>query len=213
MIVIVDYGVGNLASVRNMLKRIGVEAIVSGDPAVISRAPKLILPGVGAFDVGMQNLAAKGFVELLTERVVHHGIPLLGICLGMQLLSRSSEEGSLAGLGWINAHTKKILPKEGGEPLRVPHMGWNTVDVVNQTCPLVQELPADSRFYFVHSYHVACQDRGDVLGTTTYGDPFTSMVWHKNIYGAQFHPEKSHKFGMAILKNFAERCGGADVSR
>ena len=214
MIVIVDYGVGNLASVRNMLKRIGVEALVSGDTAVIRSASKLILPGVGAFDVGMQNLAAKGFIELLRERVLDQGVPVLGICLGMQLLTRSSEEGSLPGLGWIDAHTKKITPEEGGvETLRVPHMGWNTVDIVNKACPLVQDLPVDSRFYFVHSYHVDCNDRRDVLGATTYGKPFTSMVWHGNIYGAQFHPEKSHKFGMAVLRNFAERCGGADVSR
>lgn len=212
MIVIVDYGVGNLASVYNMLKRLGIKSTISSDASVIESASKLILPGVGSFDVGMRNLAQRGLIEVLGARVLTQGVPILGICLGMQLLSLSSEEGLLPGLGWINAHTRKFSASANEAPIRIPHMGWNSVAISDESCVLTRELPAEPRFYFVHSYHVVCSNKGDVLGITHYGHAFTSMVHRRNIYGAQFHPEKSHKFGMALLSNFAKYCGDSDAS-
>ena len=204
MIVIVDYGVGNLGSMANMLKRSGVEAVVSSDHATIRAAAKLILPGVGAFDVGMKNLVARGHVPVLEERVLRAGVPILGVCLGMQLFSRGSEEGGAPGLGWIAADAVRFrFDGSSADPrLRVPHMGWNTLDV-REAHPLLADLGDGARFYFVHSYHVACDDPSTALATTRYGADFASVVRRGNILGVQFHPEKSHKFGMKLLRNFA----------
>lgn len=204
MIAIVDYGMGNLGSIVNMLKKVGAQSTISSDPQIITAADKLVLPGVGAFDNGMKNLAQRGLVELLNAQVLEYKKPILGLCLGMQLFTRASEEGQLKGLGWINAQTVRFRFDQANADLKIPHMGWNTLRI-GRPHPLLADLETDARFYFVHSYHVLCNDPDTVLATTTYGYDFASVVAKDNILGAQFHPEKSHKFGMKLLKNFAER--------
>jgi glutamine amidotransferase len=203
MITIVDYGMGNLGSIRNMLKKIGVESEITADPSRIAAATKLVLPGVGAFDSGMENLEKSGLVPLLNERVRGAEVPILGICLGMQLMTHSSSEGERRGLGWVDAKALRFAPADPS--LKVPHMGWNVARPVRSDA-LLEALPAESRFYFVHSYYVACDRREDVLLTTRYGADFDSGFRHGNVWGVQFHPEKSHRFGMHLLRNFAERC-------
>jgi glutamine amidotransferase len=202
-IAIVDYGVGNSGSIRNMFTRLGIEAQITSDPVAISQADRLILPGVGAFDNAMRNLASRGLTDVLTEVAVVKQKPVLGICLGMQIMTRSSEEGSLPGLGWIAARTRRFCFVQDKNPLRVPHMGWN-VAMPRKIIPLWKGMEDCSRFYFVHSYHVCCETASDVATTTDYGGDFTSAFAHENLYGVQFHPEKSHRFGMALLRNFAE---------
>lgn len=204
MITVVDYDAGNVGSVVNICRKAGGEAKVSRDPKEIAAAGKLILPGVGHFGRAMERLAASGLRQALDEAVLERRTPILGICLGMQLLSRHSEEGDAAGLGWIEAETVRFRPGPGS-PLKVPHMGWNAVATAKPDDPLVQALPAEPRFYFVHSYYVACDRDEDVLMRTTHGHPFVSAVHRGNIWGTQFHPEKSHKFGLAVIRNFVER--------
>ena len=204
MIVVVDYGLGNLGSIANMLKKIGAHAVVSSDPAVVEKADKLILPGIGAFDAGMKNLETRGLIPLLNYRVLEQKTPILGVCLGMQLLCKRSEEGQLPGLGWLDAEVIRFKFDGNIANLKIPHMGWNTL-TVRQPYPLFADLEAENRFYFVHSYHVVCADRGNVLAQTNYGFDFASAVVKDNIMGVQFHPEKSHKFGMRLYKNFTER--------
>ena len=202
MIAIIDYGLGNLASVQNMFRKIGVkEVMITGDPERIAKAEKLLLPGVGAFDAGMANLEKSGLVPILNKRVLEDKVPILGICLGMQLLSKSSEEGQLRGLGWIDAHTVKFKP-EAGSSWKVPHMGWEYVTVTREN-PLLK-MDAKSRFYFVHSYHVVCESEEQSIGIANFDKPFTCMVNKGNIFGTQFHPEKSLKFGMDVLLNFSK---------
>ncbi len=203
MIIIVDYGVGNLGSIANMFKKIGVPATISSDPKIIETADKLILPGIGAFDAGMAKLMERGFVPVLNHLVLDKKIPVLGHCLGLQVMTRSSEEGQLNGLGWFNAETLRFKFDEGHSILKVPHMGWNTIDIC-QPHPLLSDLEVGSRYYFVHSFYVESKEPDTVLATTDYGGPFHSVLARGNIMGAQFHPEKSHKFGMRILKNFSE---------
>ena len=203
MIVIIDYGLGNLGSMANMLKKIGAQAVVSADPVVIGNADKLILPGVGAFDGGMKNLESRGLVQVLNNRVLEDKVPILGVCLGMQLLSRKSEEGCLPGLGWLDAESIRFKFEDVNSNLKIPHMGWNQL-TVRQSHPLFYELEVMNRFYFVHSYHVICTDPRNILATTSYGVDFSSAVVKNNIMGVQFHPEKSHKFGLRLLKNFVE---------
>lgn len=204
MIVIIDYGMGNLGSMQNMLKKIGAASVVSDKVADLEKASKLILPGIGAFDQGMESLRAKKLVEPLTKLVKEAGIPLLGVCLGMQLIGKSSEEGTAAGLGWVDAHTIRFTsPADLAKPLKVPHMGWNLVRPVQDDL-LFRGLPDQSRFYFVHSYHVVCDNPQIAIGLTTYGQDFVSMLRQANVWGAQFHPEKSHRFGMQLLRNFVE---------
>ena len=204
MIVVIDYGIGNLGSIANMLKKVGVEAVVSSEAAVIDRADKLILPGVGAFDNGMKNLAERGLIPLLNDKVLEDQTPILGLCLGMQLFTQRSEEGELPGLGWLEAETVRFKFDQAHARLKIPHMGWNTVQVC-QPHPIFADMEADMRFYFVHSYHVVCAEARTVLAQTHYGYDFASAVAKENIVGVQFHPEKSHKFGMKLLRNFAER--------
>lgn len=202
MITIVDYNMGNLGSISNMLKKIGASAQITAKPGDIAEARKLILPGVGAFDAGMENLERSGLIPLLNERILGAGVPVLGICLGMQLMTKRSEEGSRQGLGWIDAEVLRFRPAE--ERLKVPHMGWNEVAPMRSD-PLVDCLPDTPRFYFVHSYFVRCARSEDVLLTTNYGGAFHSAVQHRNVMGVQFHPEKSHKFGLCLLRNFVEK--------
>lgn len=203
MITIVDYGMGNLGSIGNMLKRIGVQSETTSDPSRIASAARLILPGVGAFDAGMDNLERSGLRPILDERVCDARVPVLGICLGMQLMTHSSGEGERRGLGWVEAETLRFAPADPA--LKVPHMGWNIARPVRADA-LVQALPDQARFYFVHSYYVICERAEDVLLTTRHGTEFHSGFRHGNVWGVQFHPEKSHRFGMHLLRNFAEHC-------
>lgn len=201
MIGIIDVGVGNVGSICNMFKRIGAAADVVSDTAGIARADKLVLPGVGAFDAGMARLRSSGLLPVIEERALGERIPVLGICLGMQLMTAGSEEGRSAGLGWVPAHTLRF--RADTEPrLRVPHMGWSHVRVVRPH-PLVEGVNVDTAFYFVHSYQVQCQDRSDVLLAAEYGLEFAASFQKGNLLGVQFHPEKSHRHGMRLLGNFA----------
>lgn len=202
MVVIVDYKMGNLGSIHNMLRRIGAQAAVSSDPAHILTASGLILPGVGAFDQGMQSLAQQGLLPVLEQAVRGGGKPLLGICLGMQLLTRGSEEGVRPGLGWIAADTKRFCFDREHCQLKIPHMGWNATRPARPD-PLFAGLE-EAAFYFVHSYHVVCDSPDDVLAYCEHGYPFAAALRRGNIMGTQFHPEKSHKYGMRLLKNFVE---------
>lgn len=199
MIVIIDYGMGNLGSIYNMIKKLGYNSVISSDIELIQQATKLVLPGVGAFDNGINNLNKYGIVPVLEKQVIEKKVPILGICLGMQLLTNSSEEGNCKGLGWINASTIRF--KFEDSKMKVPHMGWNYVNIVRNN-ELFNDNTNESRFYFVHSYYVVCHSPNDVVTTTKYGHDFTSSFQHENIYGTQFHPEKSHKFGMKIFENF-----------
>jgi len=202
MIVIVDYGIGNLASVHNMFKKIGVkDVVVSGNQEIISKASKILLPGVGAFDSGMNNIENSGLIPLLNQKALVEKIPVLGICLGMQMLTKRSEEGLKPGLGWINAETIKFHP-DPALKLKVPNMGWNYIKVQRNNSLVDNETK--SRFYFVHSYYVKCFDEKQSVATSNFGIDFTCMVNKDNIFGAQFHPEKSLKFGMKIFENFAK---------
>jgi len=202
MIVIVDYRMGNVGSVLNMLRKIGAPAKVSADAGEISRADRLILPGVGAFDTGMTHLNASGLLPVLREQALERKKPILGICLGMQLLTHSSEEGSLPGLGWIAGATVRFRFTGDQTKLRIPHMGWNTVTPTRDHL-LFRDLADEAAFYFVHSYHVVCQHDSDVLAQAQYGYNFACAVQRDNICGTQFHPEKSHRFGLQLLRNFA----------
>jgi imidazole glycerol-phosphate synthase subunit HisH len=199
MITVVDYGMGNLGSIGNMLKRLGVPSETTADPARLARASKILLPGVGAFDSAMLRIEASGLRTVLHRKALEERVPILGICLGMQLLTRGSEEGKLAGLGWIPAVTRRFPELPG---LKVPHMGWNAVTFAGQS-PLTAALAADSRYYFVHSYYVQADDPRDSVLTCHYGVTFDAAVAHGNLFGAQFHPEKSHRYGMSFLANFA----------
>jgi len=202
MTVIVDYGLGNLASIKNMLRYIGFQSTISGNPNDIKFAERIILPGVGAFDNGIRNMRERGLIETLNEKVLGEKVPTLGICLGMQLMTEGSEEGLEPGLGWINGMVKAFrFPKN--ETLRVPHMGWNIVSIKKKS-EITRNFLQEMRFYFVHSYHVVCKEIDDILLTTDYGGEITAAILKDNIVGTQFHPEKSHRFGMLVLKNFME---------
>jgi glutamine amidotransferase len=201
-IVIVDYGMGNLGSIQNMLKHLGFSSVISSQISEIQSADKLILSGVGAFDTAVKNIQERKLLPALHDRVLKVKRPVLGICLGMQLLTHRSEEGKLSGLGWIKGETIRFK-LNGSQKLKVPHMGWNRVTVQKES-RLFLDMPAEPRFYFVHSYHVVCK-KEDVLCVTNHGDDFVSAIEKENIYGTQFHPEKSHKFGLQLLRNFAER--------
>lgn len=204
MIAIIDYGLGNLLSIQNMLKHIEVESIITASADEIRSAEKMILPGVGKFDEGMINLNKTGLSEIIKDEV-NAGKPLLGICLGMQLLGNRSEEGELEGLGLINFHTVKFNFGVVEGNYKVPHMGWERVTFISD-CPLTEGLDEKQRYYFVHSYHAVCDDPGTMMIKCSYGYEFAAGVRNKNIYGTQFHPEKSHKYGMKLLDNFARNC-------
>jgi imidazole glycerol-phosphate synthase subunit HisH len=203
MIVIVDYGVGNVGSILNMLKKAGLKAVASSDPEILEGADKLILPGVGSFNAGMSKLDESGIIPLLNHLVLEKGVPILGLCLGLQLMTRSSEEGGAQGLGWIDAETIRFKFSTDNSHLKIPHMGWNTLHI-RRSHFLFNDMDKDSRFYFVHSFYVRCYDPESVLAETDYGGYFHSVLAKGNIMGAQFHPEKSHKYGLHLLKNFGE---------
>lgn len=203
MITIIDYGAGNIKSIRNILKKIGVQSIITNKPEDIKNARKLILPGVGHFDYGMQNLRNSGLVDILTEVVIKNKTPLLGICLGAQLLGKNSEEGIEKGLGWIDMEVVKFDVDKLSSQLKIPHMGWNEIEI-KQSSELLNNLDNSSRFYFVHTFHMKPNDSEDILSFSNYGYNFVSAVKRNNIYGVQFHPEKSHRFGMELLTNFSK---------
>lgn len=198
-VVIVGFGIGNLGAIPNMLQRLGVDTRISRDPATIRAADRLILPGVGAFDAAIQALRKYDLVPVLNDRV-QAGLPVLGLCLGMEIMASDSEEGTLPGLGWIPGRVVRFtLPP--GDVRRIPHMGWNYITPVTDL-PLLHELGERPRFYFAHSYHFVAASPGDVAATTTYGIPFASVIHHDNVTGIQFHPEKSHRFGLKLFENF-----------
>jgi glutamine amidotransferase len=205
MITIIDYGTSNLGSMSNMLRKAGHPSRIASSPADLEDATKIIVPGVGSFDTGMGKLIETGMVPVLNRKVMEEKIPTLGVCLGMHLMTRGSQEGTMAGLGWIKGRTVRF--DQSAQPdLRVPHMGWNEV---RQAKPgiLLTGMAEATRFYFAHSYYVQCDDLDDVLLQTHYGaTDFTAALQHDNIMAGQFHPEKSHRFGMWFLKNFAELC-------
>lgn len=202
MIYIVNYGLGNLGSIQNMLKKLGVKSLIINSPEECVDAKKLILPGVGHFEEGMRFLNENGWISVLNQKVLEERIPVLGICLGMQLMTKNSEEGNCNGLGWIDAHVKRFQFDDSR--MKVPHMGWNEV-VPKLSSPLLNDFDSleDVRFYHVHSYYVELENPDLEIIRTTYGISFTSGFQKDNIYGVQFHPEKSHKFGMKMLSNFA----------
>ena len=200
MIVIIDYGMGNLGSILNMCRFLNIEASIEDDVELIKNAKKIILPGVGSFDTAMERIKKNGLQDVLNKKALEEKIPFLGICLGMQLLTNRSQEGSLPGLGWIDAEAIKFPENR---VLKVPHVGWNEAKP-GKSDPMVKGLLEDSRFYFVHSYFVKTNNSEHSLMKTNYGITFDSAISKDNIYGFQFHPEKSHKYGMKILKNFSE---------
>jgi glutamine amidotransferase len=199
-VAIVDFGMGNLRSIHFKLARADVDAVVSSDPGVIAAADRLILPGVGHFGAAMENLRRFGLIDALNESVLHRGTPILGICLGIQLFCRCSEEGNCAGLAWLDADVRRFsFPRDEG--LRIPHIGWAPIRI-GRPDPALRSVEAGQRFYFVHSYHVCCDDGQDVLATAEYGRPFTAAIRRENILGCQFHPEKSHRRGFRIITDW-----------
>jgi glutamine amidotransferase len=204
MITIVDYGMGNLESIKNMIRKIGGKAEITSNQNDIMESTAIILPGVGHFGRAMDLIREKGLDVLLAEKVLVQKIPVLGICLGMQLLLEKSEEGNSIGLGWIEGEVKKFVFAE--DSMKVPHMGWTEV-TPKQDNILWKGLENEARFYFVHSYYASLKKEENILGTAKYGFEFTCSVIKDNIYGTQFHPEKSHKYGMTLLRNFLQICG------
>jgi imidazole glycerol-phosphate synthase subunit HisH len=196
---IVDYGIGNTGSICNMFRKLRIEAELVSNPTALSNAKRLILPGIGAFDACMRALDTSGLRESVLE-FASTPRPMLGICVGMQMLTLASEEGNMPGLGLIRAHTRRFPDAAG---LRIPHMGWNTIEWRTTEHPLAKELINDSRFYFVHSFRVICESPANSLAVCSYGGEFSAAIVRGNIAGVQFHPEKSHRFGLRLLGNFA----------
>ena len=203
MIAIVDYEAGNIGSIKNMLKNLGAESTITADPALIGQASKIILPGVGSFDYGISKLRDSGIIAVLHEKK-RSNTPILGICLGAQLMCRKSEEGKLPGLSWIDADVIRFPGVVGEKKFPVPHIGWDHVTPRKES-RLFDNLPQPSRFYFVHSYYISCYSPVDSLAQNTYSTAFDAAFESGNVAGVQFHPEKSHKFGHMLLKNFVEK--------
>jgi len=202
MIAIVDYKVGNVKAFANVYRALDIPFVIAENPGQLAGASKLILPGVGAFDHTMRQLDASGMRETLDEMVLEDGIPVLGVCVGMQMLARSSDEGDEPGLGWIDGHVVKFR-SSAESPLAVPHMGWNDVHPSGRHV-LFDGLEQEARFYFLHSYFFKADEASTVLATSAYGESFACAVGQRNVFGVQFHPEKSHGWGSRLLKNFAD---------
>lgn len=200
MIGVLDYGIGNVKSVVNMIKKIGADVIILNTENEIKKVDKLIIPGVGSFDTGIRKLRESGLIDAINKHAIKDKKPLLGICLGMQILGRSSEEGSEKGLSFIPFDNVKFKFKENSN--KIPHMGWNYVTANLKDEPLLKDLDKEQRYYFVHSFHAVCDNEDNILMKSVYGYEFIAAVKKDNIVGFQFHPEKSHRYGMAILNNF-----------
>jgi len=199
-VAIVNYGMGNLNSVKKRFDQMNIDIYITSEASEIKSADKIILPGVGHFGKAMEKLSSSGLIDVLNEGVLINKKPVLGICLGMQLMADNSDEGDAAGLGWINGKVTRF--QFGSEKkIKVPHMGWNTVNI-NKKSLLFQDISSDDEFYFVHSYHFNCDDKTDILNTTEYGYSFVSAIEKENIFGVQYHPEKSHNAGGVLLSNF-----------
>jgi glutamine amidotransferase len=203
MTTIIDYGVGNIAAFVNVFKRLNVPTQIAKCTKDLIGAEKLILPGVGHYDRAMSELLKSGMLGELNELVLEKKVPVIGICVGMQMMGNSSDEGTSEGLKWIDANVKKFDETKIKQMNRLPHMGWTDVFPVVKS-PLFEGLEKDALFYFLHSYYMECNNPDDVLAVTEYGDQFTCAAYHENIYGIQFHPEKSHKYGETLLANFAK---------
>jgi glutamine amidotransferase len=202
MIAIVDYGLGNIAAFATVYNKANIKVSIARTAGDLKGASKLILPGVGHFDHAMRLLQQSGMRDSLDEMVLQDKVPVIGICVGMQMLARSSEEGDLPGLGWIDAEVRAFKSSDATKNMSVPHMGWNDVKPLSAS-RLFDELQTDARFYFLHSYFMSCDSSEDILAICNYGADFTCAVQSSNIYGVQFHPEKSHSFGNRLLRNFA----------
>ncbi len=203
MITLIDYGVGNLNAFVNVYKRLDIPVKLAKTKEDLADAEKLILPGVGHFDHAMQQLNRSGMRDRIDQLVLEEKLPVVGICVGMQMMAKSSEEGKEAGLGWIDATVKKFDEKTINYVTKLPHMGWNDV-TPTKASPLLKGLEKDAIFYFLHTYYFACNQPQDVIATTEYGIQFSSLIQHDNIYGIQCHPEKSHHYGEILLHNFAQ---------
>ncbi len=202
MIGIVDYGSGNIYAIANLHKRANIPFFISQNPKELLKADKLILPGVGAFDETMKMLNKNGLKEFLNERVLNYKTPIIGVCVGMQILGNNSEEGVEEGFGWISGSVKKIDTALLKEKPHIPHLGWNSVSIKKET-GLFSEINTDRGFYFLHSYYFDCEKNQDITATTQYGREFACGINHENVFGVQFHPEKSHGNGIQLFKNFA----------
>lgn len=203
MITIIDYGLGNVLAFANMYKRMNIEFTIAKTAADLIEAKRIILPGVGSFDHAMMKLNKSGMREALDKLVLVEKVPVIGICVGMQMLANSSEEGELPGIGWINGVVKKFDVNKFKQKTHLPHMGWNDI-YPQKVSKVLAGLEKDARFYFLHSFYFECEDEQEILATAVYGEPFCCIVKSGNIYGVQFHPEKSHHFGAQLLKNFSE---------
>lgn len=203
MITIIDYGLGNIRAFVNVFKKLNIITKVAHVPGDLKDACKIILPGVGAFDYAMQMLNNSGMREELDRQVLENKKPVLGICVGMQMLAKSSEEGFLSGLGWIDGRVKRFNSAPASFKTPLPHMGWNNINPINSN-PLLEGLTGDSMFYFLHSYYFVCHNENDIIARSEYGVSYASGINNSNIYGIQFHPEKSHSNGIKLLYNFAK---------
>lgn len=203
MITIVDYGLGNIKAFVNVYERLNIPIKIAKTKYDLNDASKIIIPGVGAFDYAMEQLNKSGMRDELENKVIRDNVPVIGICVGMQILAKSSEEGKLPGLGWVDGEVLKFDINNIPYKTRLPHMGWNNINPIAEST-LLNGFNNESRFYFLHSYYFVCNNQQDIISTTQYGIDFSSAINHNNIFGIQFHPEKSHSNGVSLLNNFAK---------